>query len=284
MAMILEQGELLRKGLCGFCALLFGAMLFLICTKSNVLPRLFQGQEELKAFLAKKGKETAWYGKKEAWLLKKGAGFHFWKNITPQGFLLLQVLAGFFGGLLLARESAFMALAVGLGLFFLPDWLVVSFDRADNEKMLPQIRLIYNALEIQVRSGVYLTDALIACYGSVEEGRLQAALLDLSGALTIKADVYEALNDFGAKFDNRYVDSLCMVILQALESGQAAALFRDIAEQVKDMESQVLQRKKARLERHMTFLQLGMLSILLGFSVYVIVQDLLSMAGGGLLW
>ena len=49
--------------------------------------------------------------------------------------------------------------------------------------------------------------------------RLRQACLDLAGDIVMKADIYEALEHFQEKFDNRYVDSLCITILQALESG-----------------------------------------------------------------
>ena len=61
----------------------------------------------------------------------------------------------------------------------------------------------------------------------------------------MKADIYEALDRFQSRFDNRYIDSLCITILQALESGQALALLGDITEQIKDMEETVLERKKS---------------------------------------
>lgn len=104
--------------------------------------------------------------------------------------------------------------------------------------------MVYHALEIQIRAGVYVTDALAECYGSVQEPRLKQALLDLAGDIVMKADIFDAMERFQGKFDNRYIDSLCITILQALESGRAVELLGDIAEQIKDMESTVMERKK----------------------------------------
>lgn len=84
----------------------------------------------------------------------------------------------------------------------------------------------------------------------------------------MKADIYEALDRFQNRFDNRYVDSLCITILQALESGQALALLGDISEQIKDMEETVLERRKGALDRSITFYQLGVLTIVLGIALY----------------
>ena len=89
--------------------------------------------------------------------------------------------------------------------------------------------------------------------------------------IVIKADIYEALDRFQGKFDNRYIDSLCITMLQALESGQALELLADIGEQIKDMEETVLERKKGRLERSITFYQLGILVVVLGIALYACV-------------
>ena len=80
------------------------------------------------------------------------------------------------------------------------------------------------------------------------------------------------MEKFQGKFDNRYVDSLCITIFQALESGQAVELLRDIGEQIKDMEETVLERKKAALDRRITFCQLGVLTVVLGLALYACVS------------
>ena len=45
-------------------------------------------------------------------------------------------------------------------------------------------------------------------------------------------------------------------------------LLRDIGEQIKDMEESVLEKKKASLDRMVTFCQLGVLTIVLGLALY----------------
>ena len=131
-----------------------------------------------------------------------------------------------------------------------------------------------------MKAGVYVTDALAECYGNVREKRLRAALLDLAGDMVMRADIYDALNSFQAKFDNRYVDSLCIIVLQALESGQAVELLGDLGEQIKDMEEVVLNRKKGKLDRSITFYQLTMLAVVLGIALYACVTHMLRAAAG----
>ena len=88
------------------------------------------------------------------------------------------------------------------------------------------------------------------------------------------------MDRFQQKFDNRYVDSLCITLLQALESGQALELLSDIGEQIKDMEAGVLERKKNALDRSITFYQLGVLAVVLGLALYACVVYMFGAAAG----
>ena len=92
----------------------------------------------------------------------------------------------------------------------------------------------------------------------------------------MKADVEEALEGFQAKFDNQYIDALCITILQALESGQAVDLLSDIGEQIKDMEVTIMSRKKSNLDRSITFYQLGILSAILVVVLYACVVHMMA--------
>ena len=233
---------------------------------------------ELTGLLREKGERSTWYQRTEKWLLKNGASFHYGKNIDPARLLAIRLIIALLGLIVLSRINIWCGLVVMAGLFYLPTLLLDILNRRDNERLLPELKLVYHALEIQLQAGVYVTDALSECYGSVQEKRLRKALLDLAGDIVMKADIYEALNRFQGSFDNRYIDSLCITILQALESGQALALLGDISEQIKDMEETVLERKKGALDRSITFYQLGILTVVMGVALYACVTYLFGAA------
>lgn len=233
---------------------------------------------ELSGLLSEKGKKSSWYQRTEKWLLKNGAAFHYGRGIDPARFLAVRLTLALLGLLALSGRNVRYGLAGFVFLFFLPVFLLDYLNRRDNERMLPELKLVYHALEIQIQAGVYVTDALSECYGSVQEKRLRKALLDLAGDIVMKADIYEALDRFQSSFDNRYIDSLCITVLQALESGQALALLGDIGEQIKDMEGTVLERKKGALDRSITFYQLGVLTVVLGIALYACVTYLFGAA------
>lgn len=241
---------------------------------------LFKTWRELSGLLRKKEQESGWYRQSHQWLIKNGAIFHYGSWIEPGRFLALRTVLALLGLMAVSPASPEAGLVAGVCLFFLPSVLLMYLNGRDNERLLPELKLVYHALEIQIRAGVYVTDALAECYGSVREPRLRSALLDLAGDIVMKADIFDALERFQGRFDNRYVDSLCITILQALESGQALELLGDIGEQIKDMEETVLERKKAGLDRSITFYQLGVLAVVLGLALYACVTYMFGAAAG----
>lgn len=234
--------------------------------------------EQLSGLIKEKQQSSTWYQKTQRKLLINGAAFHFGNWITPGSYLLLRLLLAVLGMVVLGKLSMGYGVLSAICLFWLPEWLVIHLNKQDNQKMLSEIKLVYHALEIQIKAGVYVTDALAECYGSVRERRLGQALLDLAGSIVMKADIYEALDLFAQKFDNRYIDSLCITILQACESGQAVEALNDIGEQLKDMETALLNSKKNSIDRSVTFYQLGLLMAVLGIVIYACVSYLFTSA------
>lgn len=234
--------------------------------------KLLKAYYEISGLLREKGRSSDYYQRGMRWLLKNGAQYHYGKWVEPVRFIACCMVFGLAGVLACAPLGVGYGMAAFFLLAFLPVLLLYYLNKRDNEKLLPELKLMYHALEIQIRAGVYVTDALAECYGNVQEKRLRQALLELAGDIVMKADVHDSLEKFQGKFSNSHIDSLCIIILQALESGQAVELLRDIGEQVRDMEAAVLERKKAALDRKITFCQLGVLTVVLGIAVYLCVN------------
>lgn len=266
-----EQIWFLLKTMPVVSAALTFALFATLCRECHPERLILATWKEIAGFLRKKEHGSGWYHHTRQWLAKNGAVFHYGKWAGPEGYLTVRVVLAMAGLAAGTNIGLPFGAAAAAALFFLPGWLLLYLNGRDNERLLPELKLVYHALEIQIRAGVYLTDALAECYGSVREKRLRDALLDLAGDIVMKADIYNALERFQGKFDNRYIDALCIIILQALESGQALELLGDIGEQVKDMEEAVLQRRKTALDRKITFYQLGVLAVVLGIALYACV-------------
>lgn len=272
-----QEIHLWIKGLAGSMALLTFAFLLLLSVR-HPPEMVLRACEEFRGLLREKNRESNWYRRTEAWLNRNGGSFHFGRWLNPTGYLALRIVLAMLGLWAVSGISVAYGILAALLLFLLPGWMLNYLNRKDNLRLLPEIKLVYHALELQIRAGVYVTDALAECYGSVQDKRLRQALLDLAGDIVMKSDIYEALERFQGKFDNRYIDALCITILQALESGQAVELLGDISEQIKDMEGTVMERKKGALDRSITFYQLGVLAAVMGVVLYACITHMYSAA------
>ncbi len=214
------------------------------------------------------------YEKWEEFLRINGAAYHYGSWINPVSYLTVCLIlagAGCIIGLSLGILPGIAAAALAA---CMPGILLERMNRRDNEAMLTDLNLVYHAVAIQIRAGVYVTDALAEVYGSVKQIRLRDGLQALAGDIVMKADLGEALERFQGQFNNRYIDSLCITVLQAMESGQAVELLGDIADQIKDMELTLQSRKKERLDRSVTFYQLGIFAAIIAVVLYACVEHM----------
>ncbi len=171
---------------------------------------------------------------------KNGAEFHYGRKITPLRLAIVSLMLFALGFIVGMKFMMPVSIPAGLLLSALPWVLLPILNKSDNEKMLPDLQSVYHCLAVQIKAGVHVSDALSEMYVCVKSGRLREAFMSLGSDIIMKSDIFTALENFQLKFDNRYVDSLCITVLQSMESGQAGELLSDIAEQMKDMEKAVL--------------------------------------------
>ena len=232
------------------------------------------------AGMIRNGRNAPAYERMENWLRKNGASYHIGKKIDPGRFTGLCIVLGSAGFLAGMSISVFAGLVLGTALLLFLPLCVPALNRSDSKEMLPDIRLIYHSLGVQIKSGVYVTDALAECSSSVTNVRLKDALSEFYAEVIMKSDIYSSLERFRSSFDDRYIDSLCITVVQALESGQALELLGDIAEQVRDMEEEVFESRKASLDRLLTLCQLLVLGAVLATALYTCVIYMMQRAVG----
>lgn len=255
----------------GLLGAVFGGIFVFRMGAGEVSKTVLHACEEFAGLLRGNRGYENWITGTERRLRQNGAGFHYGRRITPVKYLCGRLLLAFTAALVVGRIGWGYGLLAAAVLYYVPEVLLLYLNRKDNRRMLPEIQLIYQALEVQIVAGVYVTDALTECCQSVRTPRLQAALMELSGDIVMQSDLVAALSDFQQKFDNRQIDALCITLIQAGESGQAVDLLKDMGEQLKDMELAVLQQQKSALDRSITFYQLGMLGTVLGVILYACV-------------
>ena len=226
---------------------------------------------------AKNNKYSWWdYEKWDAYLTANGAVFHYGRWMNPVSYMALCIVTGMSCFVIGTWNSLWLGCLAAIPGAFLPGILLEYLNKRDNEEMLPELDMVYSALAIQIRAGVFVSDALSECYSSVKHFRLQSALQELCSDLVMKSDLADALEGLQRKFNNKYIDTLCITIMQACESGQAVELLGDIADQIKDMQLLLQQRQKEKLNRSTTFYQLGIFVICLGLTLYLCISNMFS--------
>lgn len=250
----------------------------LICIACSASPRkIILAAYENICMRAEKSKKGIWdYEHWDRYLQANGATYHYGNWINPISYLALNLVTAWIVFAIGITSGIFAGIVLGMIGFFLPGILLERMNKRDNEAMMTELDLVYSALSIQIRAGVYITDALAECYSSVENRRLRDGLQNLASDIVMKADLSNALERFQGRFNNRYIDSLCITVLQAMESGQAVELLGDIAEQIKDMELIIQHKKKEKLNRRATFYQLGIFALILVLVMYACVVHLFS--------
>ena len=214
----------------------------------------------------------------QSFLVKNGASYHYGKNITVAKLLTVSILLFGLVFLALSKLSLLIAPIAGILSGALPWILLPVLNKQDNDKMLPELQTVHHSLSLELKAGVHLSEALSEMYTCVKLKRLRDAFCALGSDIIMNSDVFAALEDFQKKFNNRYIDSFCITVLQLSESGKASDLLTDISDQMKDMEKIVLEKKKGKLDRRITLYQLGMLVCVLAVAIYACLSYMLRSA------
>ncbi len=259
------------------------AFLFIIVVAIKVKPTKQIGKAYVKInneLSLKKNRFSFDYEKIHKKLSKSGMLFkHPWLE-NPAAYigikmifaLLLAVFAGIFHPIL-----AIAGAVIGYMVF---DFYMYFSNNADNRKMQKDISLIYHLLAIQVRSGVYLPNALCECVDIIDpaDTRLKTSLMRLSGNIVIGRPFDQSLKAFQDDFDNQHIDSLCVILVQAMESGLAEDILRDIGKQVKIFSTLQMEKKKSEMDLSMTFVILGLfvdiMVVILTLSINSIIAEM----------
>lgn len=224
------------------------------------------------------GKNENRYEKTVRFLSETGADYMFKKEINPVVYMLIRTgIALFFIVAAISKGYFFAAAVLGVtGFMCLPVILNYS-NSSDNKKMLPDIKNMYDTLSLKTEAGVFFTDALPECYRVVQSGRLKAALLELNAGIIVRNDIENSIYHFNRKFRNRYIDTFCIIIRQALESGQTVQVLNDMSSQMADIEKAINEAQKEKQDMQETKIQLlvyGALMLIICFYVVSIMGRL----------
>lgn len=237
----------------------------------------------------KKFLKSSWYEGQRAFLKSTGGVFWFPK-LTEKRYFRIRLTAAVLFGVAAAAAAegfrlpiwaagCFLAAAVPGGFFF-PRLALRISDRRDNERMMPDIRKLFEYVRIQTKAGMYLTNTLAACYLKISNGRLKQALMELNAQIIAANSISGAIRDFNEKFDNEYISQFCVIVLQWEESGMMAGMLEDMSGQITDMEKQLLRQKQNRMERKVLLITLLVFCGIILIGAYQLAMSFLSSVSG----
>lgn len=217
------------------------------------------------------------YTRIEEYLEKMGVNDMFGEKVSPSIFIVIKIFMALLLGLIGITEGIF-ALTIVLGLlgFFLPDIFINMSNNEDNNKILVDLKKVYDTLRIQTKAGVFLTSSIAECYLVAENRRLKKALLELNNKIIAKNDIETAIEEFNAKFKNPYIDTFCIVIKQSLESGKTVQILEDLSAQIKDIQQAISIKEAEKVKYKLEGLQFLIFVGVLAIVVYGIFTELMN--------
>lgn len=216
------------------------------------------------------------YDKILLFLKKSGLLYKYPSLGTPIVFISVKILLGLLLGTLLMSLS-FPAFIAGFLLGYKAlDIYARLYNQSYNHNVNTDIQIIYNSLLIQISSGVYPLTALAECYDLVDDPRLQLALMEFSVGLQNHNSSNNLIKEFQNSFDNKYIDSLCLILEQGLQSGKFIGIIEDVSNQIKSSSMLRLQQKRLSMDRSMTLTILILFSDVISVIIYLAINGISS--------
>ncbi len=267
------------------------AFILFIAIKYNPTKQLKNAYNGLNQRLIERSNAAAYKNKKKFnfnrihdTLLQNGILFRLPWLDNPANYISFKIILGIVAGFLFSLVyPIFFILGFLLGYKSL-DFLVYIVNAEDNKKMQNDIQLIYNLILIQSKSHINLTYALCDCIDMIDpdDVRLRVALKQLKVNLFSGYTFKNAIKLFNENFNNQYIDSLCLTLIQVEETGLAADLLRDINNQVQHFSSLQLSKKKDEMDIKVTIASLLFLSATLAIGIgagFIELSESLQMTG-----
>lgn len=235
-----------------------GAALFIFLTKNKIKDEdllkakkiLQKREQEEKEERYKKlfFKRESSYEYKILVLSHMGVNYHMGRIITPSEYLMIQLASAAFFLFIGTLSFGVLGIVVGIFGYFLPQLLFQYLNEKDNEKMLPDIKSIFDTMLVNLEAGVFLTEAVADSYRHVENKRLKKALLELNSELIATNDFEESINKFELKFSNKYINNLCVILKQSRDSGMSVEMLSDMSSYMTDVSRALNIKKQKKLD------------------------------------
>jgi len=163
--------------------------------------------------------------------------------------------------------------------FMIPNFMIYSKDKKDNEAMQDDIVSVYTILKLNAKAGVFISDSLVECQRSVTNGRLKAGLTELNNnILSRKLTLEDSVELFNARFNNEQIDNLTVILRQSLRTGQIANMLDDVSKQIDDINKLRTEQEKMKMQRQTKMMNIiffiGISALIIYITGYQLVESL----------
>ena len=191
------------------------------------------------------------------------------EKIVIGGALALACLV-FAPGTIWKLAGAVVAFILG---FMIPNFMIYSKDKKDNEAMQDDIVSVYTILKLNAKAGVFISDSLVECQRSVTNGRLKAGLTELNNnILSRKLTLEDSVELFNARFNNEQIDNLTVILRQSLRTGQIANMLDDDINKLRTEQEKMKMQRQTKMMNIIFFI--GISTLIIYITGYQLVESL----------
>ncbi len=194
---------------------------------------------------------------RELWIYKDGA--HLMHVSLWLGLLLFGI------GIVSHRIWGLVGLLTG---FLGPSLVLIWSNSRDNAAIIQDLKWIYEAISVQLKSGLYILQALMESENFIKNKRMKKSFHRLCEQLLYGESIETSLETFEQSFHNPYISSFCVILRQMQDSGYAVKLLEDISLQLEEMERTNLVKEKENLEMKLQVFQMLLFAGILVLVLY----------------
>ena len=177
-------------------------------------------------------------------------------NASPLSWTLRKVLAGLLaGGVIYIVTNNILLMIIGFvaGYFGLV-FLFSHLNKKDNDAMLMDIYNTYSTIQIQLESGLYISDAIAYSYKMSYNKRYKEALYELVLNISDKTmTMAEAVEIFRNRFSNPEINKMCGMLTSFALYGVTDEYTQDIMNQITAIIESATLKAEADIESKASF-------------------------------
>lgn len=197
-------------------------------------------------------------------------------SLSAEKYILIKFLLSISATFALyQRFTLTIGLVVGFAMFFLVDVAILLQNKSQDAEIITSLSDVCDSLRIQLKGEVHITDALTECYLLTKNKRLKRAFERVESSMYLEHDLEKSLLDFRENFNNKYIDSFVITILQSEKSGKINQAMQDLASSFNEISRVLDNKRERRISSKLELLIISLVMWIAAVACYAIVVYLM---------